>query len=225
MMPADRALAFHDCEAFIRANTSLIRPPHLPEIQLHLADEAHDLWLRTEEELEAIGLPPPFWAFAWAGGQALGRYVLDNPSTVAGKRVLDFATGSGVVAIAAAMAGAADTTAADLDPFCEAAVRINAALNGVSVVTTMTDRVGEAGAWDVVLAGDVFYDRAFAERLMPWFTELHARGTDILIGDPGRAYLPPSGLHPLATYEVAVSRSLEDAEVKKTTVWRFTAGS
>lgn len=208
-------------EAFIRANTALMAPPHVPEIVLHLADEAHDLWQRTEEELEAIGLPPPFWAFAWAGGQGLARHVLDNPHLVSGSNVLDFASGSGLVAIAAARAGATTVLAADIDPFCADAVRLNAAANGVSVAFTADDLVDSQSGWDVVLAGDVFYDRSFAERLLPWFRALRAAGTEVLVGDPGRAYLPKTGLTALATYEVPVTRVLEDAEVKRTTVWRF----
>lgn len=206
---------------FIRANTALIAPPHVPEIVLHLADEAHGLWHRTEEELEAIGLPPPFWAFAWAGGQGLARHVLDHPELVAGKRVLDFASGSGLVAIAAAMAGAAHVLAADIDPFCAAAIALNARQNGVGIAFAGNDLVDSAGPWDVVLAGDVFYDRELAGRLLPWFRALGAGGADILIGDPGRAYLPRTGLIPLATYQVPVTRALEDSQVKRTTVWRL----
>lgn len=208
-------------ENFIRANTALIAPPHVPEIALHLADEAHALWHRTEEELEEIGLPPPFWAFAWAGGQGLARHVLDHPHRVAGRRVLDFASGSGLVAIAAMKAGAAHVLAADIDPFCAAAIALNAAENGVAVDFTAEDLVGRPGDWDVVLAGDVFYDRGFAERLLPWFAALKATGAEILVGDPGRAYLPKTGLDRLATYEVPVTRALEDSEVKRTTVWRL----
>lgn len=208
-------------ENFIRDNTALIAPPHVPEIVLHLADEAHDLWQRTEDELEQIGLQPPFWAFAWAGGQGLARYVLDHPQLVAGKRVLDFASGSGLVGIAAARAGAAQVLATDIDAFCAAAIRLNAAANAVAVAFSDTDVIGEAGDWDVVLAGDVFYDQGFAARLMPWFTELTANGATVLLGDPGRAYLPKQGLTALATYEVPVTRALEDAEVKKTTVWHL----
>lgn len=207
---------------FIRDNTALIAPPHVDEILLHLADEAHDLWQRTEEELEEIGLPPPFWAFAWAGGQGLARYILDNPWLVSGKRVLDFASGSGLVAIAAAKAGASHVLAADIDPFCGAAVAMNAHENSVTIAFTDKDLVGEAGDWEVVLAGDVFYDKAFAARLLPWFEKLGANGAEILIGDPGRTYLPQTGLEALATYQVPVTRVLEDSEVKKTTVWRFT---
>jgi predicted nicotinamide N-methyase len=208
-------------ERFIRDNTALLAPPHVPEIVLHLADEAHDLWRRTEEELAEIGLPPPFWAFAWAGGQGLARYVLDHPETVRGQKVLDFASGSGLVAIAAAKAGAAQVTAADIDPFCEAAIRLNAHANAVDVGFVGKDCIGIDGHWDVVLAGDVFYEKPFAERLVPWFSALASRGATIIVGDPGRAYLPKSGFEKLAVYEVPVTRVLEDAEVKKTTVWRF----
>jgi predicted nicotinamide N-methyase len=215
------SLAQEQAECFILANTSLTAPPHVPEIRLHLADEAHDLWLRTEDELAAIGLPPPFWAFAWAGGQGLARYILDHPEKVRGKRVLDFASGSGLVAIAAHMAGAHHILAADIDPFCEAAIRLNAQANGISVEFTGSDVMGTDDGWDVVLAGDVFYDRSFAERLIPWFSALHRRGAEILVGDPGRSYLPREKMQALAVYQVPVTRALEDAEVKKTTVWRL----
>jgi len=206
---------------FILDNTALMAPPHVPEVLLHLADEAHDLWLRTEEELAAIGLPPPFWAFAWAGGQGLARYVLDHPEIVRGRRVLDFAAGSGLVAIAAAKAGAAEVIAADIDPFCETAIALNLAANAVDAQFLGTDCVGSDDGWDVVLAGDVFYDKAFADSLLPWFASLRARGAEIVVGDPGRAYLPRTGLESLAVYQVPVTRVLEDAEVKRTTVWRL----
>ncbi|MBZ0164844.1 MAG: methyltransferase [Notoacmeibacter sp.] len=208
---------------FILANTALAALPHVPEIRLHLADEAFDLWKRTEEELAAIGLPPPFWAFAWAGGQGLARHVLDNPGLVTGKAVLDFASGSGLVAIAAARAGAARVIAADIDPFCAAAIGLNAEANGVAIPFTGEDLVGRDAGWDVVLAGDVFYDRPLADRLQTWFAQLSARGALVLVGDPGRSYLPRDMLVELATYQVPVTRALEDAEVKRTTVWQFIA--
>lgn len=213
-----------DPETFIRANTEIMTPPHVPEIRLHLAAEAHDLWLKTEDELQEIGLPPPFWAFAWAGGQGLARYILDNPETVSGKRVLDFASGSGIVAIAARFAGAAEVTAADIDPWAMAAVRLNALKNGVQVAFAGDDLIGRPVDADIVLAGDVFYDRDFADRLVPWFKALAAQGIEVLVGDPGRAYLPKQNLVSCAAYEVAVTRALEDSEVKKTTVWKFAAG-
>jgi predicted nicotinamide N-methyase len=208
-------------EAFIRANTALAAPPHVPEIRLHLADEAHELWKKTEEELAGIGLPPPFWAFAWAGGQGLARHLLDHPALVAGRRVVDFAAGSGLVAIAACKAGAAEVTATDIDPFSRTAAALNAAANGVDFAFAGKDLVGTDDGWDVVLAGDVFYDRELAARLAPWFTALHRRGAEVLVGDPGRSYLPKDRLEALAVYEVPVSRALEDSEIKRTTVWRF----
>jgi predicted nicotinamide N-methyase len=216
-----KRIAAEDAERFILANTALIAPPHVPEVKLHLADEAHDLWHRTEEELAEIGLPPPFWAFAWAGGQGLARYVLDNPEAVRGKKVLDFATGSGLVAIAAAQAGAETVLAADVDPFCEAAVRLNAGANGVKIAFVGRDLIGEDIGAGVLLAGDVFYDNAFAEKLVPWFSRLADNGTMVFVGDPGRSYLPRERLARLAEYEVPVTRALEDAEVKRTTVWQF----
>jgi predicted nicotinamide N-methyase len=207
--------------AFILANTQLSAPPHVPEISLHLADEMYALWHRTEEELAELGLPPPFWAFAWAGGQGLARYVLDHPQIVRGKSVLDFACGSGLVGIAAAKAGAARVLAADADPHCEAAVRLNTAANAVGIDYTATDLIDTDAGWDVVLAGDVFYDRELSSRLIPWFGKLVARGATVLIGDPGRAYLPKERLESLDVYEVSVMLVLEDAEVKRTTVWRY----
>jgi predicted nicotinamide N-methyase len=213
------ALSPDNAPAFILANTSLMRPPHVPELLLHLATEAHDLWLRTEEELEAIGLPPPFWAFAWAGGQGLARFILDHPEIIRGRTVLDFASGSGLVAIAAAKAGSTDVTAADIDPFCASAIRLNAEANAVELHPRTQDLINTDEGWDVVLAGDVFYDRELAERLLPWFEQLASRGATVLVGDPGRSYLPRDRLVERAVYEVAVTRALEDAEVKRTTVW------
>ncbi|WP_411036421.1 class I SAM-dependent methyltransferase [Shinella sp. BYT-45] len=211
-----------DPEVFIRANTDVLAPPHVPEVKLRLATEAHELWLKTEEELEEIGLPPPFWAFAWAGGQGLARHVLDHPALVAGKSVLDFASGSGLVGIAARLSGAASVLAADIDPWSGTAIRLNAALNGVEIGHTAENLVGRDEGWDVVLAGDVFYDRDFSEALIPWFSSLAARGAAVLVGDPGRAYCPREHMEALATYTVPVTRALEDSEVKRTTVWRFT---
>lgn len=210
-----------DPERFILDNTAVMSPPHVPEVRLHLADEAHVLWLKTEEELEEIGLPPPFWAFAWAGGQGLARYVLDQPDIVRGKRVLDFASGSGLVAIAAMKAGAASVLAADIDPWTGTAVQLNSRLNEVAIAFTSENRLGKPVAADVLLAGDVFYDPRFADALIPWFTSVVAAGKAVIIGDPGRSYCPKDLMTPLATYEVPVTRALEDAEVKKTTVWQF----
>jgi predicted nicotinamide N-methyase len=208
-----------DITAFILANTSPLPVPHCPSIALHLAHEAVALWQLTEAELEAQGLPLPFWAFAWAGGQGLARYVLDNPKAVAGKRVLDLASGSGLVGIAAKMAGAADVTCADIDPFCGHAIALNAALNRVALEVTLADLIGTSAEYDVILVGDLFYERDIAVPLFAWLQELHGQGRLVLIGDPGRSYLPKTGLHAVADYQIAVSRALEDAEVKRTRVW------
>jgi predicted nicotinamide N-methyase len=205
----------------IRAHTRLSPVPHAPEISLYVADEATALWHKTEEELGEIGLPPPFWAFAWAGGQALARYILDNPHIVRGKRVLDIATGSGLVAIAAAKAGASRVEAHDVDAFAMAALRLNADANDVVVIRRSDDPVGRDEGWDGVLAGDICYERDMAQRLIAWLEALHGRGATILIGDPDRTYLPRDKLEALATYQVPVTRSLEDAEIKTTHVWRF----
>jgi len=211
-----------DPVVFIRAETRLIAPPHVPEIRLHLADEALDLWRRTEEELDQMGLPPPYWAFAWAGGQALARHVLDHPELVAGRRVLDFASGSGIVAIAAAMAGAASVTATDIDRFSLAAIALNAEANGVAVTPSGADVLaGGAAGHDVVLAGDVFYEKPMADRVEPFLRAAQASGALVLFGDPGRSYVPKSGVEAIATYEVPVTRALEDSEVKRTRVWRL----
>ncbi|MCM2475300.1 methyltransferase [Rhizobium sp. CG5] len=210
-----------DPESFIVANTALMAPPHVPEIRLYLASEVHDLWLKTEEDLDAIGLPPPFWAFAWAGGQGLARYVLDHRDSVCGRRVVDFASGSGLVAIAAKMAGATSVTACDIDPWAGTAIRLNSRENGVELDVSNENIIGRLVDADIVLAGDVFYDRDFADALIPWFAALTAAGKTVLVGDPGRAYCPKQRLEPIVTYQVPVSRILEDSEIKKTTVWRF----
>lgn len=206
---------------FIAGNTSLVAPPHVPEIRLHLAHESHALWLKTEDELQQIGLPPPYWAFAWAGGQALARHVLDHSEIVRGRTVLDFASGSGIVGIAAVMAGAARVLCADIDAFSDTAIRMNAAENGVTVDVTLSDLTdGDIGE-EVVLAGDVFYEQPMSDRLAAWFSRLRHAGRTVLVGDPGRAYMPRDRLSRLSTYEVVVSRDLEDSEIKRTTVWAF----
>ncbi len=211
-----------DPQGFIRANTRLLPVPHAPEIALYIADDSTALWHQTEKQLGEIGLPPPFWAFAWAGGQALARYVLDRPATVAGLRVLDFAAGSGLAGIAAAKAGAARVEAVDIDAFALAAIGLNASANGVAIAATQEDLVGRDGGWDVVLAGDVCYERDMAEAVSDWLAGLAQRGAIVLIGDPGRAYLPRGRLESLATFQIVTTRDLEDAEVKRTSVWRFT---
>ena len=208
-----------DREGFIRAHTRLLPVPHAPEIALHVAEEATELWQKTEDELAIIGLPPPVWAFAWAGGQALARYLLDHPQIVAGRRVLDFASGSGLVAIAAGRSGATRVEACDLDAFAVAAIGIKAQANGVAVTVTAEDLIGRDEGWEIICAGDVCYERDMAERVIAWLSALSARGATVLIGDPGRSYLPKARLEAVATYEVPVTRALEDAEIKRSSVW------
>jgi predicted nicotinamide N-methyase len=211
----------HTAPAFVRAHTRLATPQYVPELRLHLADEAIPLWERTERE-RGDQQPPPFWAFAWAGGQALARYVLDNPDLVVDRTVFDLAAGSGLVAIAAALAGAAGVTANEIDPYAAAAIEVNAAANGVTVAVALGDALdGDADRADVVLAGDVFYSRSMAERILPFLHRARARGARVLVGDPGRAYLPRDGFHAVAAYEVPVPPDLESAEFKTTTVWEL----
>lgn len=212
-----------DFHRFILENTSVLPCPYVPEISLYVADEAHDLWHKTEDELQADGLQPPFWAFAWAGGQGLARHILDHPVCVKGKRVLDFATGSGLVGIAAKMAGATSVLASDIDPFCREAVALNAALNNVTLDFSSRDCLGTDRGWELVLAGDVFYDRAMSASLIPWFDALTKRGANVLVGDPGRSYLPTHCLTELSVHQVTVTRALEDQDVRKTVVWQWRA--
>ena len=209
-----------DAAAFILANTRLQPVPHAPEISLWLADEVTPIWRLTEEELGELGLPPPFWAFAWAGGQGLARWLLDNPHEVAGRRVLDFAAGSGLVGIAAMKAGAAAGLCADIDPFSAAAVALNARANHVALGFIGDDLLAAPPPdVDVICAGDVFYEKPMAERVLAWLTAASDRGTRVLVGDPLRTWFPKSGLDLLAEYEVPTTRELEDSAVKRTRVW------
>ncbi len=211
-----------DRRAFILANTRLQRPPHTPEIELYLADEITPIWRMTEEALGEMGVPPPFWAFAWAGGQALGRYVLDHPESVAGKRVIDFAAGSGLVGIAAMKAGAASALCADVDGFCADAVALNAEANGVALAFTAADLLDRpAPDAEVILASDISYEQPLAGRVRTWLAEARARGVTVLMGDPRRTYFSTEGLIPLAEYQVETTRELEDFAVKRTGVWAF----
>jgi len=207
-----------DPSSFILANTEYVFPPLVPEIALHLATEVVPLWRLTEEEL-AKHCDPPYWAFAWAGGQALARYVLDNPRVVAGKCVLDFGSGSGLVAIAAAMAGAKQVTAADIDRFAEAAIKLNAVNNRVVVSTITSDLIGSDHNWSTILVGDMCYERPLAERLLDWLVDRAAQGATVLLGDPGRSYFPRLGVEKLATYGVKTTRELEDREIRETSVY------
>ena len=218
-------LSILDPQTFICANTRLRPVPLVPEISLDLADEAVPLWQKTEEDLGAMGLPPPFWAFAWAGGQALARHVLDEPHLVAGRRVLDLASGSGLVAIAAARAGAAPVVAADIDAFAESAITLNAAANGVYVEILLQDLLERARPraprYDAILVGDLFYEQTTAQRALAFLAPHAALGTLVLIGDPGRAYLPKERLVQRAEYRIPVTRELEDQEIKHTAVWEL----
>jgi predicted nicotinamide N-methyase len=210
-----------DLKAFIQTNTELLAPPLVPEIKLHLASEIFPLWHASEEELAKRDLPPPFWAFAWAGGQALARYILDHPEVVAGKRVLDFACGGGIQGIAAARAGAALVEVSDIDPFALAAVSLNATANDVRLNSLDGNLLEqEGGNWDVILAGDVCYEGPMAAKIESWLGCHAARGTEVLLGDPGRTYLPKSGLERIIAYAVKTTRELEDTDVRNAVVWR-----
>jgi predicted nicotinamide N-methyase len=212
-----------DPAEFVRRNTGVERPPLLPEIRLHLASEITPIWQATEESLARDGVPPPYWAFAWAGGQALARYLLDRPGLVAGRSVLDFGSGSGLVAIAAAIAGAGHVLAADIDPFAAAAITLNMALNRVSVEIATADLVSAGNpGWEIVTAGDVCYERDMAERVEPWLRRLAGGGALVLLGDPGRAYLPIAGRIERARYLVPTSREIEDLDSRDGIVWELT---
>jgi len=209
-------------ERFIRQNAEIVSPALIPEIRLHLATESVPLWQKTEEELGALGLPPPFWAFAWAGGQGLARYILDHRRIVRQRSIIDLAAGSGLVAIAAAIAGADAVTAADIDEFARAAMKINFALNDVSITITGDDLLqAPAPHCDVILVGDLFYERTLAERTFAWLRRAEREGIEVLIGDPGRSYLPMDRLVRIAEYSVPVTRDLEDAELKRSAVWQL----
>jgi predicted nicotinamide N-methyase len=215
-----------DLAAFVIGNTEVKAPPLVPEIRLYLATEVTPLWQATEESLSRGPVPPPFWAFAWAGGQALARYLLDHPETVAGREVLDIGSGSGIVAIAAAIAGASRIVAAEIDPFAAAAIALNAPLNGVTTIAIETRDVLDRGAagWGVALAGDVCYEEPMSSRTVALLRRIAARGRLALLGDPGRAYLPRDGLVERARYVVPTSRELEDREAREGVVWEVLAG-
>lgn len=218
-------MAAADWAAFIASATRLQAPPRVPELRLHLADEMTSIWELTEAELGAQGVDPPFWAFAWAGGQAVARHLLDTPAEVEDRTVLDLATGSGLVALAALLAGARHATAVDLDPVAAAAARLNAAANGLADRLTVT--VGDLAAGapptvDVVLAGDVCYDRDMTAAVLPWLRRARAAGTRVLLGDPGRAYLPSHGLRRVAEYDVPTTADLEGREVCPSAVYELT---
>lgn len=212
-----------DWTGFVRANTVVLAPPLVPEIRLHLASAVTPLWQASEAFLERTGLPPPYWAFAWPGGQALARHVLDRHEIVHGRTVLDFAAGSAIAGIAAAYAGAAQVSAAEIDPAARAAIALNAALNGVAIEILAEDlTASQTRAADLILAGDVCYERGMAERVTQWLTRQVALGATVLLADPGRAYRPHRSLAEVARYRVATSRDLEDSEEREAVVWKMT---
>jgi predicted nicotinamide N-methyase len=212
--------------AFILANTMPLSPPLVPEITLRLAEESLPIWRKSEEELEQANVPPPYWAFAWAGGQALARYLFDTPASVRGKRVLDVGSGSGLTAIAAAMLGATQVLASDIDALALAAIAVNADANGVRVEITGTDLLAAGSAigdWDVVLIGDLFYERSLADAVVAFAGQAAGRGALVLAGDPQRSYFPRDLFEMLAEHSVPVTRELEDSTIKRTAVWRLSA--
>ena len=210
-----------DPEGFIAAHTAIARPALVPEIALHLATEITPIWQATEAWLGEQGIEPPFWAFAWPGSQAVARRILDDPALAAGRRVLDFAAGCGLAAIAAAMAGAASVEAAEIDPLALAAPRLNAALNGVSIATPDGDVVGSPCRWDLILAGDVCYEAPMTGHILPWLRAMAAAGAEVWLADPGRAYVPREGLVEIARYDVATTRELEDRDHRLVTICRL----
>lgn len=209
--------------AFIRANTKLMSPPLVPEIRLHIAEESLPIWRRTEEELGEMNLPPPYWAFAWAGGQALARHILDHPEIVAGRSVIDLGCGCGLAAIAAALSDARDVLAADIDRIALAAARMNADANATSLRTTSEDLLaGEPSPVDVLLVGDLFYERGLAERTLAYARKASRNGALVLSGDPQRSYFPKDTFAAVREFRVPVTRELEDSEIKRTCVWKLT---
>jgi predicted nicotinamide N-methyase len=207
---------------FIQANAKLLTVPLVPEIRLYLAEESMPIWQKTEEELGQMNVPPPYWAFAWAGGQALARYLLDNAALVAGRAILDLGAGSGLTSIAAMKAGAASVLAADIDRYALVAIALNGEANGVRVATTDADLLaGAPGAFDAILVGDMFYERALAERALAFVETARAKGAEVLVGDPRRSYFPKERFRKVVEYSVPVTRDLEDMEIKHTAVWQL----
>lgn len=216
--------------AFIRANTRLApvaglrRPGALDgsEICIWQADEITPIWSATEADLERAGLDPPFWAFPWAGGQAVARLILERPELARGKRVLDIATGSGMIAVAAALSGAAEVVANDIDPLCEAAAALNAEANGVTIGWISGDLLqGPPPEVDVILAGDIFYQKQMADRFLDWLGRASSRGVDVYAGDPGRAYAPQGGAAPIAEYDIETTTDLESVTSRRSRVWKL----
>jgi predicted nicotinamide N-methyase len=212
-------------EDFIIRNTRLGAAPLVPELALYLADAVMPLWEMTEADLERQGMPPPYWAFAWPGGQAVARLILDRPELVKARRVLDLGAGGGIAAIAAMRAGALRATANDIDALALAAIALNAAANGVTIDALGRDLLDDpARDWDIILAGDLCYEKPMAGRVMGWLRTAASTGTTVLLGDPGRAYAPADGLYKLGDFAVPVSRDLEDRDIRHTAVWQVLPG-
>jgi predicted nicotinamide N-methyase len=220
------AAAARSARRVIAATTRLATVPYVPEIRLQQADDPFTVWEQLEKEGGQVGLPPPFWAFPWAGGQALARHLLDHPALVTGMRVLDVASGSGLVAIAAARAGARSVLAADVDEMAVRAISVNAAANGVRVTPVLADLLdGGAGDAGVVLCADAFYEQDLAERALAFLHRAQDGGARVLVGDPGRAFLRTAGLRRVASFEIPVTVALEGMTVKRATVYELTACS
>jgi predicted nicotinamide N-methyase len=214
-----------DAEAFIRANTAIARAPMVPEFTLHLATEITPIWQATEDWLAMRNLAPPFWAFAWPGSQAIARTLLDNPPLARGRRVLDFAAGCGLAALAAAQSGAAVVEAAEIDPIAIAAIRLNAANNHLSVTALDADVVGAPNRWDLILCGDVCYEAPMTRHILPWLQAMAGAGAEVWIADPGRAYLPSRALTEIARFAIPTSLELEDRAERVTCLYRLHAFS
>ncbi len=209
-------------EAFVRVNTAIVRPALVPEIALHLATEITPIWQATEDWLRQTGTEPPFWAFAWPGSLAIARHLLDNPALAAGRRMLDFAAGCGVAAIAAAQCDAARAEAAEIDPLATASIRVNAALNNAAVTALDGDVVGQDCRWDLIVCGDVCYEAPMTRHIMPWLRRMAATA-EVWIADPGRAYVPRDGMTAFAHYVVPTTMELEDRPQRDVTLFRLAA--
>ena len=207
-------------DEFLRAHTTLAHAPLVPEIALHLATEITPIWQASEDWLQRHGVEPPFWAFAWPGGQAIARHVLDQPDIVRGRRVLDFASGCGIAAIACAKAGAASVDAAEIDAMAIAAMEANARANGVAVTTLHEDLVGQPCRWDLILCGDVCYEAPMTGHILPWLRRMAVQ-CEVWVADPGRSYLPADGLMPIGDYAVPTSLELEDRTLRQTRLYRM----
>ena len=215
-------LLLDDARSFVRANTRVVGIKGLEPIRLFQADEITPIWQATQDDLEARNVAPPFWAFAWAGGQGVARYLREHPDLVEGERVLDLAAGSGLIAITAMMSGAAEAFANDIDPTAEAAIALNAELNGVCVTFTTGNLIaGPTPDVDVILAGDIFYEQEMGARFHAFLLAARRLGVDVLVGDPGRAYAPRTGLELVAEYQIETSIEIENAAVKTAYVWRL----